>query len=456
MWLKHLENSLRDGARARAQTEADLAQCRVAGKRGDADAYLRAGALLARLGRVDEALVEYRRAIAAGRPVGANDGAFLLEKMGRLEEAIDWYRQANERGFVNLRRMVDLLTRCGRVDEAVDVLRQLTQVSTAAKLLERHGRVDEARDLYRTGARAGDTEALSELTRIAEASGNLEAELRLHRTAAERGDAAALRLLARMLCELGRVDEALAVLPQQSEGDQQSGRATLVRDIKTDPVYFYLWEDRRPRELHWAVRDLQQSQQMTRAIAVHLRAVEAGRRSAITPAAVMLEMEGYPAQALTLYWQAFGDGDRYAGRRIKDLLARREWSSSAAVAIAHVRAQTGDGSSLYQVSLRLRASGSLPEAIETCREAAEAGHRPAWRLAGRLMQEAGRTDEAIIWLIDRGDAGATDALRPAARLLREQGRFAEALTVYERATDAGDVRAARDRERLVRLLQISG
>jgi tetratricopeptide (TPR) repeat protein len=123
---------------------------------GDPDALRQTASLMARSGRIDEALDVYQRAAEAGDPNALRETAELLEESGRIDEAVDVYQRAAGYRFA-LWETAELLKRADRIDEAVGLYQRAAAAGStlalqeAAELLEQSGRIDEAAQLRRYG-----------------------------------------------------------------------------------------------------------------------------------------------------------------------------------------------------------------------------------------------------------------------------------------------------------------
>jgi hypothetical protein len=93
--------------------------------------------------------------------------------------------------------------------------------------------------------------------------------------------------------------------------------------------------------------------------------------------------------------------------------------------------------------------GSVDEAMEKYRQAAEAGSVPAMRELGHLLEQASARDAEALAAYRRAlDAGDKSALRDFGRVNEKLGHFDEAVESYELAVAAGDIAAARDLARI--------
>jgi tetratricopeptide (TPR) repeat protein/transcriptional regulator with XRE-family HTH domain len=176
---------------------------------GQVNSTGRLAELLARRGRRDEAIALYLPYIHSER--GAADRVVdLLVEGGRVEEALAALRPFLQAGYCNAHRMlVEILHAHGREEEAVDHLR-----TVAARVPDLDGLEAQLCPLRELPALAatGRWPAVARWTRHIAEQGNLDQALDIVKPLADRGNIPAVEHLTQLLADHGRLPEALDLL----------------------------------------------------------------------------------------------------------------------------------------------------------------------------------------------------------------------------------------------------
>jgi protein O-mannosyl-transferase len=203
-------------------------------KPDNAEAHNNFGALLEKTGRTDEAIVHYRKALEINPNLAQayNNLGTLLEKMGRTDEVLAHYRKVlafNPDDSKIRNNLGTLLAKAGRTDEAMVQFLKALEINPGygnahynfGLLLADMGRNDEAVAHYRKALELNpnDGGAHFNLGALLEKTGRTDEALAHYRKALELNPrhAGAHNNLGALLAKIGRTDEAVAHYRQALE-----------------------------------------------------------------------------------------------------------------------------------------------------------------------------------------------------------------------------------------------
>ena len=299
--------------------------------------------------------------------------------------------------------IADELTTAGEIDD-------LAIAGVTAHLT--HHAPTTAEDILGTAARAGNTNAMSNLgVLLAERGETVEAEPWL-RTAAQAGNTTAMSNLGVLWAERGEMAEAERWLrtAARAGGSEAMGNLGILLQKRGEAVEGERW-------LRSAAR--------------------AGGSDAMYNLGVGLAERGETAEAERWYGSAGRAGHADALCNLGVLLAERGETAEAKRSL-RTAAQAGNTTAMYNLGILLTKQGEMAEAERWYRNAAQAGNTTAMTNLGVLLAERGEMAEAEGWYRGAALAGDTTAMTNLGVLLAERGETAEAEGWYRNAAQAGD------------------
>ena len=367
---------------------------------GSGDALGRLGVQLLRRRRLTEGTLWFRRAVAAGEATAWRRCADLLAEVGAGEHLRAWCREFADAGSADaMLALADLHAADGDADGEVAWLARSLAAGRADRalrlgtLLEAAGRVQEALAAYVHAAEAGEVAADVRAGRLLRARDAAAAERHLRR-GAEAGDLAGAHELALLLADVGRRDEAVALLRRTA-------------DLGFEPA-----------------------------------ALALGRLLAATGEAAEA------AEAETFLRIAAEAGVPGANDEIVDVLEARLAAADAsgdAGAVARERAALdafGGERAWLALGQRAWRRQRFDEAVAVLRKAADAGSLTAMITIGEVHTENDRLNEAYDWYLKAAQLGDADAMVRVGELLFDWGQHDKAVVWLEQARTGGHPRAA--------------
>ncbi len=424
------ENGDDDAAKAVPHLLAEAGQTdelRALSNAGDQRAADELVIALAKKGQTRELqdLADAGDAHAADRLVGALVAQCDIDALRKRADAGDWYAAT---------RLADLLTKQGRLDELrawADAGSGAAAYALAIELAEQN-RIGE----LRTRVSAGDKIAASVLGfRLAE-QGSADEAIGLLRTSAD-GDMRAAKRLADLLAEQGQIDEAVRMLQTWADaGDKYA--AERIADLlaeQGDTGGLRIRADAGDSYSAERLADLLSNQGRIEELRTRMKA---GDRAAFERLPHALAEHGEIDEALRILRIKAKWGVEGARGQLDSLLAELGRDTEL-----RAGADAGDREAAELLLDLLARQGRSDEAIEVCRNWADTGHRYAAELLPELLAGHGDVDEAIEMLRTWAEGGDNRAAKQLAELLTAQGRIEEALELCRTRADAGDWDAAR-------------
>jgi tetratricopeptide (TPR) repeat protein/transcriptional regulator with XRE-family HTH domain len=378
---------------------------------GDKPALAKLAELLEQIGQIDEAAATWRR-------LGGSDGmddysmkslTSLLARSGRIDEAVEVSQQLVDRGYnYAAEALAGLLEEAEKYDEAVAVWQLLARrgdiyaMRMLARLLEQVGQIDAAVAVWRPAAEDDETYAMEGLAGVFERADRIDEAAAVWRPAVQAGDMYAMRALADMLERCGRIDEAIALWEPAAERGDSSAMEAMARLL--DHVG-----------------------QFGRAVAMQQRLASYDQYSdyAMRALAGMLERAGQTDEAVAVWRRADERGDPLAKDELTGVLERAGRIDDAA-AVWHPAAQAGDIYAMRALAGMLERAGQTHAAAAVWEPAAQEGDTAAMRTVAELLDKAGQIDLAAWWMRKATQHGDTESLADLAGLLQRGGRVDEA------------------------------
>jgi tetratricopeptide (TPR) repeat protein/transcriptional regulator with XRE-family HTH domain len=380
--------------------------------------------LLARTGRIDEAIEKSQHLVDRGNNYAMEALAGFLEEAGKLDEAAAiWQRLAGRGDIYAMRMLAELLERANRIGEAMTVWQAAAErgetyaMEALAGLLQRAGRTCDAVAVWQPAAEAGEVYATRMLARLLEHTGQPEKAIALFRPGADRGDSSALESLGGLLERVGRTDEAivtwqrLAAIDRTSDYPMRNLAGLLERVGRTDE-----------------------------AAAVWERADACGDPLAKDALAELQVRAGRIQEAITVWQTSAQGGDIPAMRNLAGLLERVGRTDEAAAVWERADACGDPLAKDALAELQVRA-GRIQEAITVWQTTARNGDSAAMRSLAALLSKANLMDLAEWWLRNAVQYGDTESVTELAALMRMTGRTDEAEQLIRFGLEPGGLTA---------------
>ncbi|HUZ52469.1 MAG TPA: helix-turn-helix domain-containing protein [Streptosporangiaceae bacterium] len=384
---------------------------RYLAQRGDKPALARLAELLEQIGQIDEAAATWRRLAGSDDMdvYSMRSLTSLLARAGRIDEAVEVSQQLADRGYdYAVEALAGLLEEAEKRDEAVAVWQLLARrgdiyaMRMLARLLEQVGQIDAAAAVWQPAAEHDETYAMEGLAGVLERAGRIDDAVAVWQPAAQAGEVYAMRALADMLERAGRIDEAIALWEPAAERGDSSAMEAVARLL--DQVGQFGLAVVMQQRLAASDQDsdypmraladmLERAGQTDDAVAVWRRADERGDPLARGGLAGVLERAGRIDDAVAVWQPAAQAGDIYAMRALADML-ERAGQTHAAVTVWEPAAQEGNTAAMRTVAELLDKAGQIGLAEWWLRKAAQHGDAESLADLAGLLQRGGWADEA--------------------------------------------------------------